>query len=75
MFSSFFLPCSLFDILTLQSENTNFHPDRAPYRDFDHRDPGGNASACAEQCQREVKTNLLPEQYDGTGQGRHVLLR
>ncbi len=45
---SFFLPCSLFEILTSQGENTNFHPDRAPHRDSDHRDSGGNAAAGSE---------------------------
>ena len=43
----FFLPCFRFDILTSQGENTNFHPDRAPHRDSDHRDSGGDAAACA----------------------------
>ncbi len=49
LFFYFFLPCSLFDILTSQGENKNFHPDRAPDRDCDHRDSRGDASACVEQ--------------------------
>ena len=53
MFSrSFFLPCSLFEILTSQGENKNFHPDRAPHRDCDHRDSGGNVVTSTEQGKR-----------------------
>ena len=49
MFFYFFLPCSLFFCSYFQGENKSFHPYRAPHRDFDHRDSGGNASACIEQ--------------------------
>ena len=38
----------LFEILTSQGENTNFHPDRAPHRDSNYRDSGGNAAAGSE---------------------------
>ena len=31
--SFFFLPCSLFNILTSQGENKSFHPDRAPHEE------------------------------------------
>ena len=34
MFFYFFLPCSLFDILTSQGENKDFHPDRAPHNNY-----------------------------------------
>ena len=34
-------------MITSQGENTNFHPDRAPHRDCDHRNSRGNAAACA----------------------------
>ena len=32
MFFYFFLPCFLFEILTSQGENKDFHLDRAPYK-------------------------------------------
>ena len=33
MFFHFLLPCSLFEILTSQGENTDFHPDRVPQKE------------------------------------------
>ena len=59
---SFFLPCSLFDILTSQGENTDFHPDRAPYRDSDHFHSCGDAAPRPEQGKRCRTENFLPEQ-------------
>ena len=41
--------CSLFDVLTSQDKNENFHSDRAPDRNCDHRHSGGNASSGAGQ--------------------------
>ena len=57
-------PCSLFEMLTSQGENTNFHPDRAPHRDCDHRDSCGYASACVEQGKRESVCRAMPFQSE-----------
>ena len=67
MFSSFFLPCSRFDILTSQCENTNFHTDRASHRDCDHRDSGSDAAACAECSRRKSKSHFLCKQSETAG--------
>ena len=52
---SFFLPCSLFDVLASQGENTDFHPDRAPHRDCNNRNSCGDASSgSARQKAKEI---------------------
>ena len=61
---SFFLPCSLFEILTSQGENKDFHPDRAPHRDCNHRDSGGNAPAGIESSQRKSKKRTVHFQFE-----------
>ena len=67
MFFYFFLPCFLFEILTSQGENTNFHPDRASHRDCDHRDSGSDAAACAECSRRKSKSHFLCKQSETAG--------
>ena len=75
MFSSFFLPCSLFEILTSQGENTNFHPDRAPHRDCDHRDFSLNAPARPEQSAGTGTLHSVHEQSQDTGNSSSDVFR
>ena len=60
MFSrSFFLPCSLFEILTSQGEITDFHSDRAPHRRGDHRDSRCDVIAGFEQGEGDGAENYV----------------
>lgn len=61
-FRSFFFQNSLFDILSSQGEDTDFHPDRAPGRNSDHRGSCRNASAGIEQGERTRPGNRLQQQ-------------
>ena len=64
MFFYFFLSCSLFNILTSQGENKDFHPDRAPHRDSDHRDFSLNAASRIEQGKAEGAGGSMPESFE-----------
>ena len=65
MFSrSFLLQSSLFFCSHFQDENKNFHPDRAPHRDCDHRDIGGDAAACAGEGKSRGEADCLCRQLE-----------
>ena len=68
--------CSLFFCSYYQRENKSFHPDRAPHRNSDHRDSGGNAAAGIESGPEQSQKHLLPEpepadiaKHDGVSDG------
>ena len=56
---SFLLQSSLFSCSYFEDENTDFHPHRAPDRDSDDRDSGGDASACAELRKEQGAGNYM----------------
>ena len=60
MFSrSFLLQSSWFFRSYFQGENADFHLDRAPHRDSDHRDSRSDADACIGKSEGERKKDTV----------------